>query len=273
MTTNYYFKWFFTKYGAGYAPSPAPTAVITDIISNTTKASGVALTAMTGITGGYFYLYTGADNLNLVGKATTGDTSVDAVDKVYEGTLATISTDLTTAQGNITTILADYARRTGDYSTLTAAQVWAVLTSSLTTSGSIGKWIVDKLDAAISAVLTAITELQVLIAAIQIIYLGPVPTAGDVEIVIGDDYFSADGRALIWTSVSWPTLTGGSVVLNVAGQSIAGTLLNSTKTATFELTHTQTGLIEEGIHPLEAVATLASGHIVTLVSANLIAAQ
>ncbi len=77
----------------------------------------------------------------------------------------------------ISQILADYARRTGDYSVFAAGQqvdlvnapnataiaaiqsglatpatVWNRLTSALTTSGSIGKLIVDYLDAAISGV-------------------------------------------------------------------------------------------------------------------------
>ena len=63
-------------------------------------------------------------------------------------------TDAPANSAGITTILADYARRTGDYSVLTAAQVWNALTSSLTTVGSIGKWILDKLNATISDIPT-----------------------------------------------------------------------------------------------------------------------
>lgn len=52
----------------------------------------------------------------------------------------------------LTSIQADYARRTGDYSTITADQVWAALTASLITPGSIGAWILDKLDVKVSSV-------------------------------------------------------------------------------------------------------------------------
>jgi hypothetical protein len=127
------------------------------------------------------------------------------------------------------------------------------------------------LDAAISAVLTAVENLQILVSAIQINYIGPVPTNGNASIQIGDDYYASDGRALVWSSLVWPTLTGGTVAMYVAGQSFQGVLSNAAKTATFELSKSQTNLITAGAHPLEIVATLASGHVVTLVSATLIA--
>ena len=67
------------------------------------------------------------------------------------GDYATVAA-LSALQGDVTTILADYARRTGDYSTVTAALVWNALTSGLSTSGSIGKLLVDNVDAKVSDV-------------------------------------------------------------------------------------------------------------------------
>ncbi len=123
------------------------------------------------------------------------------------------------------------------------------------------------LDAAISAVLAAVSA----ISGSRVTVVSPISSSGDVTIQIGDDYYSADGRALVWTSASWPTLTGGSAVLNVDGASTSVTLDNATKTATVELSSSFTGAIPAGVYHFEILATLANGHIVTLVSGNMTA--
>jgi hypothetical protein len=143
MTTNYYFEAVFTKLGVGTAPSAAPLITVVDIADNV-LVNAQAVTALVNLAGGYVYTYAGADNLQLIGKFVTTDVTVDQLELYVDPTISSV------AYG-IVTMLADYARRTGDYSTLTAAQVWDRLTSALTTAGSIGKLIVDYLDAAISS--------------------------------------------------------------------------------------------------------------------------
>ncbi len=123
------------------------------------------------------------------------------------------------------------------------------------------------LDVAISSVLAAVSA----ISGSRVTVVSPITSSGDVTIQIGDDYYSADGRALVWTSASWPTLTGGSAVLSVDGASTSVVLDNATKTATVELSTAFTGAIPAGTYHFEIVATLSNGHIVTLVSGNLTA--
>ena len=124
-----------------------------------------------------------------------------------------------------------------------------VATSLLTIVGSIGKWLMDSLHPGVSVTVVS-----------------PILATGNANIQIGDDYFSVDGRALAWSSSSWPTLTGGSVVLKVAGQTITGTLTEATKTASFDVTKAQTAAIPAASNFAEIIATLANGHVVTLAS-------
>lgn len=274
---DYYFKFVFTKANVGTAPASAPTLTISDLVGNTQIGTGLALTALTGQAGVYFYVYSGAAGLNLVGKAATTDTTMDESERYYEATLSTlastngtklnqtvdltagqsiavsdktgfslsaagilaiwnqlftdpgivinsfgaklrdwalgtdkkslISTDVQDVSGTLhidaktlngavpnnyaggdtpgtTAMLTNYARRTGDYSTLTANQVWAALTASLITPGSIGAWILDKLDVKVSSV-----------------SVGTVPTV-----------------AQIW-QYAWRTLTTGSAKSGVVEES------------------------------------------------------
>jgi len=100
-------------------------------------------------------------------------------------------------------------------------------------------------------------------------YDGPVAPSGDAEIVKGDDYKNADGRALEWTDTSWPTLTAGSVKLTVRSNTgvvlidgIAG-VVSGASTVYVELTSTNTD-IEAGTHRFDVQATLTGGSVVTL---------
>lgn len=78
----------------------------------------------------------------------------------------------------------------------------------------------------------------------------------------GDDYLAADGRALSWTSASWPDLTGADVLL-MSRTEMEYVCAAAGHTVTLELTAEVTrGL--GGRYPFDLVATLASGHVVTL---------
>jgi hypothetical protein len=188
------------------------------------------------------------------------------------GDYATV-TALATLQGNMTTILADYARRTGDYSTLTAGEVWEVPTSGLTMTGSIGKWLVQKLDAAISSVLTVMTTLVNLVAglsAVQVTYSGPMAEGGDIELIQGDSYYAAEGRALSWTSEAWPSLAGATITFKCNGVTQNGSASGTgTQIVSVELSDAQTNAISKGVSEFHVLAVLSNTHKVTLVKAEL----
>ena len=109
----------------------------------------------------------------------------------------------------------------------------------------------------------------------QVTTTSPVAVSGDVTIVRGDDYNSADGRALDWTDVSaaWPDLTGASVLVTVqttgsAQWTKAGSVVTPTgasKKVRVEPTAADTATFAGGAsYPFDVQATLSSGRKVTL---------
>ena len=101
----------------------------------------------------------------------------------------------------------------------------------------------------------------------------PVATDGTaINLVRGDDYANADGRALTFTGATWPTLTSGTVALKVAtGATIttySGTVTGA-QACRVELTDTQTAALAPGIYNYDLEATLAGGSVVTLVQGSL----
>lgn len=146
-----------------------------------------------------------------------------------------------------------------------ASTVWNRLTSALTTSGSIGAYIVSKLGG------TTITV------------TAPVASGGNVTIYIGDDYSNTDSRALDWTSSGWPNLTSATSITLVAMDarttgadwSITGTAPTAgvgSQTVRFQPTAAETAQLREGSgHKFQIEAVLSSGRIVTLVAATLTA--
>ena len=204
MTTIYKFKAGYTKLGVATAPASAPTITVVDSANNILVAALTATTSLSNLVGAYLYSYSGADGLDLIGLFHTTDATMDQQDLFSIPdmfSLMATAAALATAQGNITTILSDYARRTGDYSVLAAGAkmdlvdapntlavgaiqsglstyaggdtpgvttmvtdyarrtgdyatvtgLWAILTSALTTPGSIGKLLVDNIDQPISS--------------------------------------------------------------------------------------------------------------------------
>lgn len=110
----------------------------------------------------------------------------------------------------------------------------------------------------------------------------PVPIVAYQTIVKGDDYKVADGRALTWSSPEWPDLHLATLKM-VAGPHAAmvyGTLpitwtsaalsgASPLHTATLELTHAETALIQEGTWFYTLTATLTDGDVVTLATGQL----
>jgi len=256
MTTTYTFKCAYTKLGIAIAPSVAPLCTVVDAANNII-ANAQVTTALANLTGVYLYSYSGADDLDLIGKFSTTDISVDMQDlfsytpsQIVNRLDARVSTRSTYAGGDtsgVTAILADYARRTGDYSTLTAAQVWANTIRTIT-GGSF------------SPIPASVTVVQ------------PVAIGGNISIVHGDDYKYADNRALEWSSAVWPNLAGATITFNVIGYTpitmtapVAGAGIS--QTVRLEMTKTQTVFPESFI--FRVVATLAtSADVVTLVIAS-----
>jgi hypothetical protein len=107
----------------------------------------------------------------------------------------------------------------------------------------------------------------------QIVTTSIVASNGDTTTYRGDDYNDTDGRRIDWTdaSVSWPTLTGATITIQIGGDvSFSGTVITATganKKVGIELTAAQTLTIPEGRIPFVVVATLTSGRVVTLVDA------
>lgn len=85
-----------------------------------------------------------------------------------------------------------------------AAAVWDRLTSALTTSGSIGKWLLDHI-----AVIEAKTDT---IGTEGALATSPVIAAHTVRIVYGDSYLVANGRQIDLVYSGFPSFTGGSQV-------------------------------------------------------------
>lgn len=80
MTTIYKFKAGYTKLGIATAPSSAPTIKVVDSANNILVAALTATTALSNLVGAYLYSYSGADGLDLIGKFTTTDLTMDQQD-------------------------------------------------------------------------------------------------------------------------------------------------------------------------------------------------
>ena len=120
----------------------------------------------------------------------------------------------------------------------------------------------------------------------RVTVVSPVVEAGRVEIIAGDDYFSADGRALQWSSAAWPNLTGATVSMKVydSARALLGTFAGSIQNAgsaeqgiSVELSSIQTtALYSSG--PATALsfdleATLSGGRKATLARGEIVVKQ
>ncbi len=106
---------------------------------------------------------------------------------------------------------------------------------------------------------------------------GPLVASDVIEIVQGDSYYNADGRALEWTSTSWPDLTGATVVfsaknnlttaLDIANHAMTVVTPTGTAKVRLELAASDTISLALGAkaYSWDVQATLTNGHVVTLV--------
>lgn len=105
--------------------------------------------------------------------------------------------------------------------------------------------------------------------------VGPVAAGGSVSILQGDDYKNADGRALQWTSTTWPNLTSATILMTAKqGASTftkSGTVVTPTGTAEvqIELTNVDTSGLAAGSWNFNVVATLSDGDKITLVHSTM----
>lgn len=185
---------------------------------------------------------------------TVGDVLAAALAKFF--TQDSGSTYAASVSGSVVKEIASNA--TTDPTSIAAA-VWDRLTSALTTVGSIGKLIVDRLDVAVSTRAAA---------GVSVTVTSPVTQTGDVTIEQGDDYDPADGggHTLSWTITDGPDLTGGTVVFKTRRFTKACSVVGDVVTLT--LTAVETAALTPGQQRYEVEATLADGHIWSLARGN-----
>jgi hypothetical protein len=114
----------------------------------------------------------------------------------------------------------------------------------------------------------------------------PVLSGGNMQIVRGDDYANADGRALTFnisdpTGSGLPSLTGATVRLktglpnrpNLPNLNVIGTVVTATgttRTVRFELTSAQTAVLVPIAYYFDVEATLSTGRVITLLQGQCI---
>jgi hypothetical protein len=112
----------------------------------------------------------------------------------------------------------------------------------------------------------------------------PISTSGTITIVAGDDYNSADGRAITISFTGVPDLTGGNVELNTyritdryLAFSVTGIVTNPSNNPTiaFNLAKTTTSILNVGDPGYEyaVVAILANGDKITLQTGDLVVTE
>ncbi len=163
----------------------------------------------------------------------------------------------------------------------TAQQVWEYATRTLTSAGAGGATAQEVWEYATRTLTSGggTVDIAALAAAIVAALSGsltvttPVSVDGtSIELVQGDDYFAADGRALEWTRSDWPDLTGATITLNVQTASgivtIAGTApvvgAGVEQTVRAEMTAAETASLDIGFNDFDVKAVLASTHVVRL---------
>lgn len=168
--------------------------------------------------------------------------------------------------------------------TLTAAAIWDLAYSGHTTASTFGALMLAAGSAA-DPWLTALpggyasgtagyligTDIPLIKAKTDLIVTSaitvsvPVNTAGTtVTIIQGDSYKAADGRAISFTSVDWPSLIGATVTLRLAGSfDYTFTVTNAT-TVTRDFTSAETSILIPQTFDFVLRAILSDGDAVTL---------
>lgn len=173
---------------------------------------------------------------------TATDVETDTQDIQSRLPAALVSGRMDSSVGAMAANVMTAAAAAADFGTEIAAAVWDRLTSALTTVGSIGKLIVDYLDAAISS--RAASGASVTIAS-------PVIDDETIEIYPGDAYTTTHNRPFDFALTGAPDLTNATVTLAIElGRTdvltVTGSVLNAgsaTQTARFQPTAANTALL------------------------------
>ena len=164
--------------------------------------------------------------------------------------------------GDAMTLTADYdaaktAAQGGDEMTISstgltaiAAAVWDRLTTALTTAGSTGKLLVEKL---------------ALIVTGSITLSSPVASSGNATTIQGDSYNATDKRALEWTVDTSADLSGATIAVILHGGPTFEAELVGDDTVRLELTAEESASITAKIWSFSIVATQADDDVITLV--------
>jgi hypothetical protein len=237
----------------------AGLTVTVDVVDESGNVSAGHSASAGAVDGMYYYDFTvdAAGVWTYVGKTT--DATVDA-QHVFGAVI--VEAALTAARAanldNLDAAISDVPT-----ASQIAQAVWDVLTSALTTAGSVGAYLLSKL-----GILTSGTTPTV---------RSPVASSLAVETFSGDDYYDADGRALVWSSLDCADLTDPSdatISLVISEAASDGSDLTFTPTVTdtdevtLELSSDDTSTIAASAHDYYIVATRASGHEETLVYAS-----
>jgi hypothetical protein len=81
--------------------------------------------------------------------------------------------------------------------------------------------------------------------------VSPVATGGNINIIAGDSYKTADGRQLTWSSTSWFDLTGQTLAFSCADVSLVPTfsgIYPAAQTLALEMASSDTTAIKNGIN-------------------------
>lgn len=109
------------------------------------------------------------------------------------------------------------------------------------------------------------TEIDSL-SGIEVTIVSPIAANGrQLTLKQGDDYLAADGRALEFSSASWPDLTGAAIRFDIGDDFTTAGEVSGETALQIELTSAQTAALKSNSQPFEIEATLANGHVVTLV--------
>lgn len=135
---------------------------------------------------------------------------------------------------------------------------------------------------AISAINPEETEYAQRLAALgeaTVVLTSPVAASGDLTIVRGDDYYTADGRAPIWTAedASGPSIAAATIrftarhrVTQVETNVVGGVLAADPWSVTVEIPKATTAAWSLGnVYDFDVQATLANAHVITLLSGRM----
>jgi len=137
-----------------------------------------------------------------------------------------------------------------------ARTIWNALASALTSSGSIGRYLVEQL-AAIRARTDRIRSGTVRV-------LSPVLADGNVSIVRGDVYEYVDGRRLEWGSDDWNIAPSSTVVVIIQQSAVFSAQRLGPSGVGLELASAQTLELPVGVYPFVIQEIRADGDPITL---------